>query len=302
MIRQKARWVSAFCLSFCMSQVGYAWGPRGHEVVNRAAAELSKSPFAAFLALNKDRVGTLSTIPDTQWKKPATAGEEKPMHFFQWDNYGASSIKDRIPDIKFTEAQQSVGFDFIVENGSAAWRVHSLYLELVAALKEQKWTEALQLAGVLGHYVGDMAQPMHATADYDGQSIRQPGVHKYFESTLLDRTDRDKLVSMVTSRVKELNIQLVKGETTGGVIVGSVIEEAAVSYKALEEVLKYFAKKPYQDAKLIDLGQYHMARGAATLALIWDKAFVDSGLQASDLPTKALNVPNPAWLPLSDEI
>ena len=302
MISQLIRWISPLGLSFVVSHVGLAWGPRGHEVVNRSAAELSKTPLAAFLETNKNRVGTLSLIPDSHWKKPATAENEKPMHFFHWDSYGESAIKDRIPNIKFSEVQQSVGFDFVVDNGSAAWRVHSLYVDLVSALKTKDWNTALQMIGVMGHYVGDMAQPMHASVDYDGQSIGQPGVHKYFETTLVDRIGRDELVAAVTTRAKGLEIKLVSGEHSGAVVVGTIVEEAVTSHQSLAEVLKHFAKKPYQDGPLGDLVQLHLARGAITLALIWDQAFNDSGLKASDLPMKPLSVANPDWMPLNDEI
>ena len=44
---------------------------------------------------------------------------------------------------------------------------------------------AVQLAGIMSHYVGDLTQPHHCSADFDGWLTGQGGFHVYFESLVL---------------------------------------------------------------------------------------------------------------------
>ena len=87
------------------------------------------------------------------------------------------------------------------KTGTAPWRIE----QLANALEEQ-WTllkklqdgksdtksqqaafdEALKFAGILSHFVGDMAQPLHSSKNYDGWDTGQGGVHWYFESEIVN--------------------------------------------------------------------------------------------------------------------
>jgi len=44
----------------------------------------------------------------------------------------------------------------------------------------------LTYAALMSHFVGDSAQPYHATYDHDGMEIGQAGIHWYFENELVD--------------------------------------------------------------------------------------------------------------------
>lgn len=55
---------------------------------------------------------------------------------------------------------------------------------------------AVVLAGVLGHFIQDQAQPYHPTADYDGWVTGNGGIHSYFESQVVQALDQ-KLASDV---------------------------------------------------------------------------------------------------------
>lgn len=50
-------------------------------------------------------------------------------------------------------------------------------------------SQALLEAGLLAHFVGDLANPHHTSADYDGWKTGQGGLHSYFESELVDAQD-----------------------------------------------------------------------------------------------------------------
>jgi len=83
----------------------------------------------------------------------------------------------------------------VVQHGTAPWRAYSLMKSaayvLSTAVKNHdadKFNQALLLLGTMGHYVGDMGQPFHATLDYDGQTDAATfGVHSSYEEKILER-------------------------------------------------------------------------------------------------------------------
>lgn len=50
---------------------------------------------------------------------------------------------------------------------------------------------ALVYGGIMGHFVADLAQPFHCTADFDGWVTGQGGIHGYFESALVHSYPED---------------------------------------------------------------------------------------------------------------
>jgi len=107
--------------------------------------------------------------------------------------------------------------------GHAPFRIESLSQDLLQAFKELKALEiepgksgepgvdqsegsgngqriekknaivdrVLLLSGILSHYVGDIANPHHTSADYDGWDSGQGGLHGYFESDIVDSLSLD---------------------------------------------------------------------------------------------------------------
>ena len=73
----------------------------------------------------------------------------------------------------------------VLINGTAPWRMQQMAILLVTTLKRKDVSpvEVLQVAATLGHYVGDLGNPLHVTKDYDGQSIGENGLHSFFEGT-----------------------------------------------------------------------------------------------------------------------
>jgi len=63
------------------------------------------------------------------------------------------------------------------EDGVLPWTVEDNFNAFVQYLKEDDWTRAAQLAGVIGHYIEDASMPLHATSNYAPN-----GHHGDFES------------------------------------------------------------------------------------------------------------------------
>ncbi|MEK7691184.1 MAG: hypothetical protein AAB425_09205, partial [Bdellovibrionota bacterium] len=74
------------------------------------------------------------------------------------------------------------------KHGTAPWRTLQLYRLGVSALKAKNANDALFYLGAMGHYVGDLSQPFHATLDFDGVGIEPhaKGLHGIFESDMFD--------------------------------------------------------------------------------------------------------------------
>jgi hypothetical protein len=61
--------------------------------------------------------------------------------------------------------------------------------------------EAAVLAGIMGHFIADLSQPLHVTKDSDADSTGQLGLHHYFESHVVMHLD-ETLPSEVIEKAK----------------------------------------------------------------------------------------------------
>src|SRR6201999_1361861 len=44
----------------------------------------------------------------------------------------------------------------------------------------------LQLAGFMGHYIGDLSMPLHVTENHNGALTHQEGIHSFYEDKLVN--------------------------------------------------------------------------------------------------------------------
>ena len=185
-----------------------AWGKRGHVIVCETAALLVASePNADFLKARAFDLGYYCNVPDFIWKREATYGFEKPQHFMDLEHFDAAFKKK--PEVTKPFELSRLEFDKLFpevsqDSGRAFWRTKEFYDKLVTMttelkkLSENKDEEVdkarkqdlqgqwLVTAGIMGHYVGDMAMPLHATENHDGQLTGQKGIHWDYEDGSLD--------------------------------------------------------------------------------------------------------------------
>lgn len=94
----------------------------------------------------------------------------------------------------------------LAKSGHAPFRIETLSQDLLTTFKAIKSLEAkvpkdarekddprtelmnqaLLYAGILSHFVGDLANPHHTSVDYDGWETGQGGLHGYFESEIVE--------------------------------------------------------------------------------------------------------------------
>ena len=98
-----------------------SWGPFGHEHINKAAVLALPEPIRTFFYNHIDFVTQESTVPDLR-KYTLRDNAEKPRHFIDLENYGAS---DTIP--KTSElAKKKYDEKFLSSNGILSWYIQDV--------------------------------------------------------------------------------------------------------------------------------------------------------------------------------
>ncbi len=86
----------------------------------------------------------------------------------------------------------------VADHGTAPWRILQLYDLGVAELKKGNLERGFFYLGAMGHYVGDMSQPFHASLNFDGQYYDPTagGIHHTFESAILEEVAKKSGATM----------------------------------------------------------------------------------------------------------
>lgn len=194
-----------------------AWGNDGHKMINRLAAAALPTDVPEFLRSQAalDAMEYYGPEPD-RWKsslEPELSAAGSPEHFLdmEWaDMIGGPLPRKRYDFIRALAVAQKAHPEMNLtpegvglqpwaateyyERAKAAMRE---YRGLVAAHKDTKPVEAeiVFLCGILGHFVGDASQPLHATIQFNGWTGPNPNgyttdhrIHAQFESQFVSAT------------------------------------------------------------------------------------------------------------------
>ena len=214
----------------------FAWGPDGHRIVNRLAAEKLPAEVPEFLRNQAaiEEIEYLGPEPD-RWRSQNEAeldAAQAPEHFIDLE---LADMVGKLPRRRydFIAALYATGLTHPKEAaelrpekvGLQPWVTEEVYQRLQAALREYreqkskgedtKPVEAAVIfyAGWLGHYVGDGSMPLHTTVDYNGwtekenpnQYVTSPGIHSEFESAFVHRNIKAADAEPFISPLKTLN-------------------------------------------------------------------------------------------------
>jgi hypothetical protein len=199
----------------------FGWGDRGHMTVTDVAVELIRahqgheSEFTKLLVEKRSQLAYLSTVPDILWRNQDrdTAAKNAPTHFIDLDYLGeltpqsaprdVTALLARIselcknPPSKAYKCPASGNKSPEEVVGTAPMRISQLYALAVSSLKNASAAksdsdrnkavdQALLYLGINSHFIGDLANPMHTSKDYDGWDAKQGGLHGYFESDVVN--------------------------------------------------------------------------------------------------------------------
>ena len=280
-----------------------AWGNDGHRMINRLAAEALPADVPEFLRSQAalDVMEYYGPEPD-RWKSNSEmelkmAGESEHFMDMEWaDLIGGPLPRRRYDFVRALAAAQKshveipltpekVGLqpyvtDEYYERVKAAMRE---YRGLIAAHKDTKPVEAeiVFLCGIMGHFVADGSQPLHATIQYNGWTGENPNgyttehrIHAQFESQFV--TEAVKPARDVAPRIaKEPKV------------LGDVFEEYVTYLRHSQSLVE----KTYQLEK---------AGGFAGAGSAESRAFVDERLAAG--ATELRDIIYTAWVRSGDPV
>ena len=197
----------AFSALLTAPMFALAWGERGHDIVTRVAVQHMRAlsdgdaqlmqPFV----LRDHMLAHLSNAPDIVWRAEYMSEESRkansPTHYINVEKVldGVKRWDDLPANFKEFRALAKSKEMETTDVGTAPWRVLQLYKLIVEELKdvdakpkhlkEQHINQALTYAGLMAHFVGDLANPHHTSSNYDGQFTGNKGLHAYFESKVV---------------------------------------------------------------------------------------------------------------------
>jgi hypothetical protein len=211
MIRPLARAAAAALLPFLLVQQSFAWGHDGHSMINRLAVSKLPADTPRFLRskATQDAMDFYGPVPDSrQWRSngvPELNSVMAPEHFIDMEYLAdvgdlpkrryqflkeLAAAQAKHPDMKLAPEQVGLlpyAIQEYYERLEAAFRD---YRDIVAAKQSPRTIEAeiVFTAGILGHWVADGSQPMHASIQYNGWTGPNPNgyttskdVHTRFE-------------------------------------------------------------------------------------------------------------------------
>ena len=303
-------------------QISNAWGERGHHTLCEVAAQLVAEPeLEAFLKGRMHMMGHLCNIPDIYWRDlGAVAKVGDATHFLDPENLGYTLetvpmdlqqiIKDK--QGKYSEVLKR-NINIAEDLGSSWWRYDQFYKRAVNEAKTAKSTEATAQAegkekynsailgmltnmGIMGHFIGDAAQPYHNTYDYDGWMTGAGGIHSYYETAVVNELspslDQEIFDGAVLIRAKQKRGAKTPVEHIRDVAISTfkdfevikkrdvVLEPSKIKTNPDGTTTKTKAKR--KDAKetakvFRQLVVRQMAAAALGLAQTWDQIYVDAG-------------------------
>ncbi len=162
----------------CFLQQTAGWGFFGHRHINYHAVFLLPPQMIPFYKKQIRYLADHATDPD---KRRYAVKGEAPRHYIDMDRYGPAA--DSLPT-HWEEAKAIYGEDSLQAHGIAPWWIMVMKGRLVKAFREGDKDAILQVSADIGHYIGDVHVPLHASSNHNGQKTDQHGIHGFWESRL----------------------------------------------------------------------------------------------------------------------
>ncbi len=266
-----------------------AWGEKGHLMVNRLAIEAAASKLPEFMNSAREHIIYNAYEPD-RWREEARTPmnyAQEVEHFFDSEKWGPISTlpTDRILYVQELAAKKG---DF--KTGYLPYAIIENYGKLVNAFRrwrnaktpsdrESARANAVYIAGVMGHYVGDGSQPMHMTIHHHGWEknvsnpknfTREYDIHNRYETAYVDAAiDFDKVRPGVQSPQRLSNVwNSIKQYLT------QTFSELEPMYE-LEKTGEFNPQNPR--AMGTEFIQKEIARAGTMLGNLWYTAWLESG-------------------------
>src|SRR5262245_1659805 len=179
-IRQKTLLGALLALLTCTPL--FAWGEKGHYIVNEAATMSLPTDMPPFFYKAFPQLVWLAFDPD-RWRSggPSLDATNPPDHFLDYEYVAGLTLPpDRYKFIDLLGTSGTLRRHGLQNSwtGFLPWRIAEMAEQLTvefrmwrtAAPDVRRFIEAdiIRDAGILGHFVGDASNPHHATIHYNG--------------------------------------------------------------------------------------------------------------------------------------
>lgn len=185
----------------------FAWGDKGHMIVNEAATLNLPTDMPQFFYEAFPDLIWLGPEPD-RWKGVGESldAANNPDHFLDYEYVSHLELPLSRYDYLALMDREGIGRRHGIDNadvGFLPWRIAEVTQKLQIAFRNWRLTtdpseraiierDVIHYAGILGHYAGDSANPHHSTMNYNGWVTPNPngyaydcGTHVRFESSFV---------------------------------------------------------------------------------------------------------------------
>jgi hypothetical protein len=283
--------LSAVLLCLFISTSAAAWGEKGHLMVNRLAIDAAASKLPEFMNAAREHIIYNGPEPD-RWREEGRTSVMNTVqaadHFFDSELWGSISTIE--PDrYSFMEKVAAKKVE-LVKIGYLPYAIIENYGKLVNAFRfwrnaktpedrESARANAVYVAGVMGHYVGDGSQPMHMSIQYNGWLDASPnpknftkdrGFHSRYEGAYVNAA-----IDITAVQPKMKSLQRLSN------VWDSVKQYLTLAFGDLEsayELEKTGEFNPGQPRpKGTDFIAAELARAGTMLGNLWYTAWLESG-------------------------
>lgn len=284
------RSVTALVLLVVLPISALAWGEKGHLMINELAIDAAASRLPEFMRASRAQLIYNAFEPD-RWREESQSPmntAQAPDHFFDSEYWGAISTIE--PDrYAFMEkvAAKKVG---LVKIGYLPYAIVENYGRLVNAFRqwrnaktpsdrESARANAVYIAGLMGHYVGDASQPMHMSLHYNGWADNFPNPKNFTQDRRLHSRYENAYVNVA------INIANVKPKVQPPQRLKDVwgaikqhLERGFADLEPMYELEKTGEFNPEQPrSKGTDFITTQIARAGTMLGNLWYTAWLESG-------------------------
>ena len=156
------------------------WGSVGHNIINSNITKCFPSSMSYFTSWSS----SLASHASDADSRKSSDKTEAPKHYIDLENFSGWASNGWLP-MTYDSAVTVYGSTLLTSDGWLPWATLKTVDSLTALFKAKNYTQAVLIAADLGHYVGDGHQPLHITANYDGDLTGQSGVHSRYETTMI---------------------------------------------------------------------------------------------------------------------
>jgi hypothetical protein len=266
----------------------FAWGQKGHSIVNEVAIDLASSKLPPFMNADREHIIFNGYEPDrwrTEGRSPMNLAQELD-HQMDLEHWGSFST---LPADRYSFLNQLMARRIDLRIGYLPYAIIENYGRLVNAFrylrnakdtKEQQSlrANAVYIAGVLGHYVGDGSQPLHVTIHFNGWADGIPNPKNF----TTDRHFHTQYESLYVNAAVDVPRVRGKAHITERLpnVWDSIKQYLSQSFAEIEPVYgmeksgEFNPEKP--STKGTDFIAAELARASTMLADLWYTAWLES--------------------------